>query len=100
MPLVLALVVLLSLALAFFDYWIKISVDDVRNVNPIAALGGRELRLDDRAGAPVPRAELAGGSTRMVGDRSDRRAVRSKEVQRHPIDRSTHGGRSSLRFTS
>ena len=35
MPLVLALVVLLSLALAFFDYWIKISVDDVRNVNPL-----------------------------------------------------------------
>ena len=35
MPLVLALVVLLSLALTFFDYWIKQSVSDARNVNPL-----------------------------------------------------------------
>ena len=35
MPLVLALVVLLSLALTFFDYWLKVSVNDVRNVNPL-----------------------------------------------------------------
>lgn len=35
MPLVLALVVLLSLALTFFDYWIKVSVSDVRNVNSL-----------------------------------------------------------------
>ena len=35
MPLVLALVVLLSLALTFFDYWIKQSVSDARNINPL-----------------------------------------------------------------
>jgi len=35
MPLVLAMVVLLSLALTFFDYWIKLSVSDARSVNPV-----------------------------------------------------------------
>ena len=35
MPLVLALVVLVSLALAFFDHWVKTSVEDVANVNPL-----------------------------------------------------------------
>jgi len=35
MPLVLALVVSLSLTLTFFDYWMKVSVSDERNVNPL-----------------------------------------------------------------
>jgi hypothetical protein len=35
MPLVLALVVLLSLALTFFDYWLKVSVSDSGNVNSL-----------------------------------------------------------------
>jgi hypothetical protein len=47
MPLVLAMVVLLSLALTFFDYWIKLSVSDARSVSPVCG-GRRQFRRDDR----------------------------------------------------